>query len=60
MKWSYEAECAVYEVEPPTAECRRCGEVDFEDRFDESGHCAGCQAYWESLMLSDVVIGGVK
>lgn len=46
--------------EPPTAECRRCGEVDFEDRFDESGHCAGCQAYWESLMLSDVVRGVSK
>lgn len=45
--------------EPPTAECRRCGEVDFEDGFDEDGNCPHCQAkLWAQRKLSGVVFGG--
>lgn len=50
MNWSYSAECAVYLEEPPTAECRRCGEVVCEDHVDVMGHCPDCQVWWDAWM----------
>lgn len=57
MIFSPYQDCAIYQAEPPTFCCRRCGEVEHHKTANCSEeYCEACEAYWDAQFLSEVLM----